>query len=204
MVESLSVTWRSECKINDAFRLVEAIVWCGPCLLSSGSGGELRFFSQAPKIRKNPVHHFLSMVLHPLVQIHIFKENHKVQNVAVCSRLVVCSAGKAVSLVHVEVRGENLRLGRLLTLLPLSSTIVALSLIRTACGGYSGQGMCPLERARISRGTCTTRCLSVLWSPCVTTYVRPNGCRHMQRFNSPVWKQDWDAQKCKWPSLSSP
>ena len=27
VVESLSVTWRSECKINDAFRLVEAIVW---------------------------------------------------------------------------------------------------------------------------------------------------------------------------------
>ena len=76
VVESLSVTWRSECKINDAFRLVEAIVWCGPCLLSSGSGGELRFFSPGPKIRKNPVHHFLSMVLHPLVQIHIFKENH--------------------------------------------------------------------------------------------------------------------------------
>tara|TARA_B100000945_G_C20415218_1_gene614813 strand:+ start:1830 stop:2222 length:393 start_codon:yes stop_codon:yes gene_type:complete len=34
------------------------------------------FSVQAPKIRKNPVRHFLSMVLHPLVQIHIFKENH--------------------------------------------------------------------------------------------------------------------------------
>ena len=198
VVESLSVTWRSECKINDAFRLVEAIVWCGPCLLSSGSAGELRFFSPGPQNSKEPCTS-LSIYGPASVGADSYLQGKScVQNVAVCSRLVVCSAGKAVSLVHVEVRGrENLRLGRLLTLLPLSSTIVALSLIpELLVVATLGRGCVLWKEPEFLEAPAPPDVFLSCGGPCVTTYVLDQmvvaPCRDSTvRF----WKQDWDACK---------
>lgn len=198
VVENLSVVWRSECKNEDTFRLVEAIIWCGPCLLSSGGGGELRFFRPGLQNSKETCAS-LSIYGPASVGADSYLEGKScVQNVAACLRLVVCSAGKAVSLVHIKVRGrKSLRLGRLFTLLPLSSTVVALSLIpELLVVATLGRGCVLWKEPELLEAAAPPDALLSCGGPCVTTYVLDQTVVAPCRDSTVrVWKQDCDACK---------
>jgi len=157
VVTGVAIEWRSDFHVADIFSAIEAIVWCGAFLIACGSGGSLLFFKPGPANRSSPCASIQITGAAAVGADSYVQGNAVVQCVAAFSKLVVCAAGRTISLITVTANRTNKpSLGQLVTLPPLSTSVVALRLIpELLIAATLGQG-CVLWRRPLTLGTPTT------------------------------------------------
>ena len=132
VVRGVVIEWRSDFDVVDVFSAIEGIVWCGAFLIACGSGGSLQFFKPGPANRSSPCA-FLPITGTAAIGADSYMQrNSVVQCVAASLKLVVCAAGRTISLVSVTSTGNWANgpgLGQTLTLPSLSAPVASLWLI---------------------------------------------------------------------------
>jgi hypothetical protein len=155
VVRGVAIEWQSDFDVADLFSAVEAIVWCGAFLIACGSRGGLQFFKPGPANRSSPCAYLPITGTAAVGADSYIQRKAVVQCVAASSKLIVCAAGRTISLmtVNTNFRINEPSLGRLISLSPLPIAVVALSLIPDfLVAATLGRG-CVLWRGPLTLGT---------------------------------------------------